>query len=115
MPDLGSAPGIYTARPTIKVAGTEQSALSDGLQQMSIEETSDGMLRCEATFANWGTKDNAVGYLYFDRTILEFGKTIQIQIGAGDAAGQVFDGRIMALEGRYLRKRPAEILIFAED
>ena len=115
MPDIGSAPGIYTARPVIKVAGTEQSALSDGLQQMTIEETADGMLRCEATLANWGNKDNALGYLYFDRSILDFGKSIQIQIGAGDAQGQVFDGRIMALEARFLRKRPPEILILAED
>jgi hypothetical protein len=115
MPDIGVAPGTYTARPTIEIGGTLLPGLSDGLQDLLVEETAVGLSRCEATFANWGPKSGSVDFLYFDRQVFDFGKGIKITIGGGDAAGVIFDGRVMALEGRYLRSRPPEFLVLAED
>jgi len=89
--------------------------LSDGLQELLVEETVAGLSRCEATFANWGPKNGAVDFLYFDRQLFDFGKDIQITIGAGQASGVVFQGRVMGMEGRYLRSRPPEFLVLAED
>ncbi len=115
MPDIGVAPGSYTARPTIEVGGTQQPGLSDGLQEMLVEETSAGLSRCEVTFANWGPKNGAVDFLYFDRQLFDFGKSLKITIGGGDASGVVFQGRVMGMEGRFLRSRPPEIMVLAED
>src|SRR5438105_3645052 len=82
---------------------------------MQVEETSAGLYRCEATFANWGPKDGRASFLYFDRQLLDFGKKLKVEAGGGVGAGQIFEGRVTALEGRYLRERPHELLLFAED
>src|SRR5690606_31118178 len=37
------------------------------------------------------------------------------EIGAGEAAGTIFEGRITALEGRFAGSRPPELLVMAED
>ncbi|SRR5712692_652537 len=115
MPDNGAAPGFYQARPTFQLDGQPRPELSDGLQELLVEETSAGLSRCEATFANWGPQGNAVGFLYFDRKVIEFGKKLTIKVGGGDGAGQVFQGRVMGIEGRFLRDRPPEVLVLAED
>ena len=108
-------PQIYPARPRFFVDGEEKSALGDGLVSLQVEETSAGLYHCEAVFANWGPKDGAVGFLYFDRQVLDFGRTLRIEAGGGVGAGQIFQGRITAIEGRFLRERPHEVLVLAED
>ena len=55
------------------------------------------------------------GFLYFDRQIFDFGKSLKITMGGGDASGVIFQGRVMGMEGRYLRSRPPELLVLAED
>ena len=91
------------------------AALGQQLQGLFIEETTAGLCRCEATFVNWGPKNGQVGFLYFDRALLEFGKKLSVEMGAGDGAGKVFDGRITGLEGRFSGGRPPELLVMAED
>jgi phage protein D len=108
-------PQVYPARPKFTVDGQDQAGLADGLLAMQVEETSAGLYRCEATFANWGPKDGTSGFLYFDRQLLDFGKKLRIEAGGGVGAGQIFEGRVTALEGRFLRERPHELQLFAED
>ncbi|MBZ5523351.1 MAG: hypothetical protein LAP21_14035, partial [Acidobacteriia bacterium] len=115
MPDNGASPGVYAARPNFQLDGQAQPGLSDGLQELLVEETAAGLSHCEVTFANWGAKGNTPGFLYFDRQVLDFGKVLKITIGGGEGAGQIFQGRVMGLEGRFLRDRPPEVLLLAED
>lgn len=109
MPDGGSV--LANARPTILVEEAPVSALSAGLFGLTIHETVSGLYRCEALFGNWGPKDGATGFLYFDRATLEFGKRIKVKLG--DAT--LFDGRITALEARFPEATPPRIAILAED
>jgi phage protein D len=115
MGDLGTAPLLYSARPSLKLDGARQQSLEGGLLSLVVEEDVDGMARCEASFGNWGTAAGTVGFVYFDRALLEFGKPLVVSIGGGDAAADVFEGRISGLEGRFPKSRPPEILILAED
>ena len=115
MGDLGATALFYAARPALTLDGAQAGALEQALLQMSIEEDTSGLYRCEATFANWGTHAGSVGFVYFDRQVLDFGRTLSVELGSGDAAGTVFDGRITAIEGRYPQQRPPEILVLAED
>lgn len=115
MPDSGAAPGLYASRPRISVQGGEEAALGQQLQGLFVEETTAGLCRCEATFVNWGPKEGSVGFLYFDRGLLDFGVRLGIEMGAGDGAGTVFDGRVTGLEGRFSGGRPPELLVMAED
>jgi Bacteriophage probable baseplate hub protein len=115
--DVGSQSLLYSARPTIRIDGTMQLNLADqDLVSVLVEETTLGLFRCEANFRNWapaagGTTD----YAYFDREILDFGKTLSIEFGPPDASGPVFAGRISGIEARYPAARIPEIQVLAED
>lgn len=115
MPDNGSTSAFYAARPSFTVDGRAEASLAEGVLNLVAEETTAGLYRCEAAFGNWGTVSGEVDYVYFDRQLFDFGKTFAVEIGAGDAAGQVFAGRITGLEGVFPQSRPPELLILAED
>lgn len=108
-------PLVYPARPRLFVASEEHAELGDRLLSLAVEESLGGPCRCEATFTNWGPKDGTVDFLWFDRRVLDFGKALRVEAGAGAGEGTIFEGRVMALEGRYLRERPHELLVLAED
>lgn len=108
-------PLLYPARPRFDVDGRDRPELGDGLVEMNVEETVDGLCHCELTFSNWGQKNGSTGYLYFDRQLFDFGKRVKISAGGGVGEGLLFDGRITALEGRYQRARAPELLVLAED
>jgi phage protein D len=74
-----------------------------------------GLFRCEASFQNWGTIDRQAGFLFFDRQLLDFGKTIAVEFGPPGSAGPVFAGRISGLEANFPAQREPEFVILAED
>src|SRR5687768_14352945 len=101
MPDSTQTTGFYASTPTLKVDGTEKPDLSIQLNSLFVEETTLGLFRCEATFSNWGTKDDRADFLYFDRRTLDFGKEFSVEFGAPGAQSPVFKGRITGLEAHY--------------
>lgn len=115
MADIGTSTVFYAARPALYLDGEEQSGLANALLGLTVEETVEGLYCCEANFSNWGAARGGVGFLYFDRQVLDFGKTIQVEMGEGEAARQIFEGRIMALEGRFPHNRAPELQVLAED
>lgn len=115
MSDVGASSAFFPSRPAFLVDGAEVTGLAEGLLSLSITEDTGGLFRCEACFGNWGATADGVGFLYFDRDLLEFGKSLTIEMGDGDTRAPVFEGRIMALEGRFPRQRPPELQVLAED
>lgn len=108
---MNAPAAIKDARPKFLLAGVEEVDLGRDLLALSIAEEAGGPARCEATFGNWGTKDGATGFLYFDRRKLEFGKALQVRYG--DAT--IFDGRVLALEGHFPEGSAPEIIVLADD
>jgi phage protein D len=115
MGDIGASSAFFPSRPAFLVDGYEVPGLSEGLLSLSITESTDGLFCCEACFGNWGSTQDGTGFLYFDRDVLEFGKSFQVEMGDEDTRAPVFEGRIMALEGRFPRQRPPELQILADD
>jgi phage protein D len=105
------ATGIAAARPAFKVGGEDKAFLAAALLGLVVHETVAGLFRCEATFGNWGNKDGHADFLYFDRSVFEFGRDFSVSVG--DTT--IFDGRITGLEAHFPEGRPAEIAILAED
>jgi phage protein D len=103
--------GVIAARPTIAVGGTDRPELAEGLLSLQVVEDTAGLARCEARFGNWGDAGGRLDFLYFGRDLLEFGKPLVIKLGAS----VIFDGRIMALEGRFPEGGAPEIQALAED
>jgi hypothetical protein len=102
---------IRPSRPTFVMNGKEDTSLAQGLLRLSISESVHGMYHCEAHFGNWGPKNNAIDFLYFDRKTLDFGKTMQIKVDND----KIFEGRISALEAEFGEGSPPEIGLLLED
>ncbi|HEY3079927.1 MAG TPA: contractile injection system protein, VgrG/Pvc8 family [Chloroflexota bacterium] len=102
---------VRPARPAIAVDGQARSSLGEGLLRLEIVEDTLGLYRCEATFGNWGTVNNEIGYLYFDRSLLEFGKAFAVKLNGQS----LFDGRITGLEAHFPEGEPPELSVLAED
>ena len=115
MPPLLPTSALYSARPRLRVDGRDQAGLADSLLSLVVEETTEGLCRCEAVFGNWGTKDGAPGFLFFDRALFDFGKPLEVEMGDGQAAGKIFSGKITGLEAHFPDGRPPEIAVLAED
>lgn len=115
MGDLGSTSIFYSARPSVSIDGETDIGLTGGLMSLMAEENTEGLSRCEATFGNWGSVNSGAGYIYFDRRVLDFGKTFSISAGEGDTEARIFEGYITGLEAHYPKTRPPEIVVLAED
>ena len=108
-----SGTGIRIARPNIAIDGQDQPTLAQGLLSMQIDESTAGLYRCELVVGNWGplAQGPGTGFLYFDRKLIDFGKTLKVSVG-GKA---IFEGRISALEGHFPEGSQVEMGILAED
>jgi phage protein D len=107
---------LYPARPTLRIDGQLKQSLGESdLQSLLVEETTLGLFRCEANFLNWGPRQGQVGFVYFDRQTLDFGKVFSVEFGPPGADNPVFAGRITGIEAHYPLDRPPEIQILAED
>src|SRR5579859_8100841 len=102
---------LRAARPTINLDGQDSSTLSEGLLRLVIAEHTDGLYRCEAHFGNWGPKDGATDFLYFDRASVDFGKTFKVKIGSD----VLFEGRITGMEAHFPSGSPPELAVLAVD
>lgn len=113
MPDLGEKPLLYSARPSISVDGRPDAGLDESVISTTVTETTGGLYSAELVVGNWGTVDDRIGYVHFNRRVFDFGR--KLSIAFVDAESPVFDGRITALQGRFPREQPPELLLLAED
>ena len=64
---------VHASLPTINVAGQDDADLTSNLLALVIDENTQGLYRCEATFGNWDVRMQPNAFLYFDRKKLDFG------------------------------------------
>jgi phage protein D len=102
---------MSATRPKIVVGGNEDIDLSAGLLRMQLRETIQGLTRAELRFGNWGPKNGAIGFLYFDRKKLDFGKSIQVKFDDD----LLFEGKVSAMEADFGEGHPPELAILLED
>ncbi|HKG94972.1 MAG TPA: contractile injection system protein, VgrG/Pvc8 family [Gemmatimonadaceae bacterium] len=109
---MGTSSSAFVASaPTINVAGEDKPELSAQLLELTVREDTLGLYRCEAEFGNWGTVNGRVGFRYFDRALLDFGKGFKVTLGST----VLFDGRVMGLRGAFPEGAPPRILVLADD
>ncbi len=103
---------IASARPGFEVDGQRQAALESGLLRLAVAETAEGLASCEAEFGNWGIGSQAaLGFLWFERRVLDFGKTMTVKLGDDT----VFEGQIVAIEGRFPPQAPPTVVVRVDD
>ena len=103
---------IASARPGFEVDGQRQAALDSGLLHLALAETTEGLASCELEFGNWGLNGQGqLGFLWFDKQVLDFGKTLALKLGTTT----LFEGRIMAIEGRFPQLAPPTVVLRVDD
>lgn len=102
---------LRSARPVFRIDGQDQEALGSGLLEMVVEDDADGLCRGRITFGNWGPVNNTTSFLYFDRSLLEFGKDFEITFD-GTA---LLNGRIMGLTGEFPEGEPPRLTVLVDD
>ena len=73
MAERSATPGFRSSRPNLTVDGKPVPGLAEGLLSLAVEETTAGLFHCTATFGNWGTGPEGIGFLYFDGQVFDFG------------------------------------------
>jgi Bacteriophage probable baseplate hub protein len=106
---------LYTARPLLELDGSESVELTDRVLSLVVTETTEGMTRCDVVAGNWTGEAGSGGYMFNDRSIIDFGREIVIRLGDRDRSGMVFRGQVTGIEAHYPEARPPEIVFLAED
>jgi phage protein D len=103
--------------PIFSIDGERQGSLARDLIRLEIAEDCCGMKQLAARFTAWGPISQASdeGELYFDGSTFDFGKEIEVTLGAASNAHKAFKGVISAIEAAYCEGREPQIVIFAED
>lgn len=110
-----SSDTFSAGRPSILIGGELKPQLNERLIDLFVEETTQGLYRCEARFSNWGMNQQGPGFQFFDAEILDFGSDFTVEIGKQNRTQQLFNGRIMGIEAQYPAGRAPEIVVLAED
>jgi len=111
MAENNAISGLLATRPKIILAGREDIDLSQALLRMSVRENVQGLYRADLRFGNWGPKNNSIGFLYFDRKKIDFGKAVQVKL----ENDLLFDGRVSAIEADFGEGKSPELSILLED
>ena len=108
---MPTASAFVAALPTVSVGNEDRPELSSQLLELTVREDTLGLYRCEAEFGNWGAVSGRIGFRYFDRALLDFGKPFKVKFG--DAV--LFDGRVMAMRAAFPEGAPPRLLVLADD
>lgn len=115
---MATTPELYgSSAPVLRVDGERMAALARDLLRLEVSEDTQGMKRLVAHFTAWGqgpAGDNA-DWLHLDGQELDFGKRIEVSLGAAADPRTVFSGRISALQTDIRENIEPQLIVYAED
>jgi len=107
---------VYSAIPTIQVDGRFNDMIAGQLLGMEMREHETGMSSIELRFSNFGSFSGGLADLVFeDGKALQLGTVLRVYAGNVNSPTEIFRGKVTALEGRYPRMGPPELVVLAED
>jgi phage protein D len=103
--------------PVFTVDGQLRGELARDVSALEIEEATDGLKTMVLRLTAVGQKDNAPEEqpLYLDGDIVDFGRTMEVSIGASEEARLVFKGSISAIEADFSEGAEPQVSVYAED
>jgi phage protein D len=107
---------LYSARPTLRIAGRDDATAAAVLQSLVVSEQEGGMSSLEAAFVNISTRpDGTVGPPFEDEQLIKLGAEIKVYAGETAAPTEIFSGLISAIELSADSQGPPRLLLHAED
>lgn len=107
---------VYSAVPTIQVDGQFNDMIVNQLLAMEMREQEAGMSSLELRLSNFGSFAGGRADLAFeDGQVLQLGTALTVYAGDVNSPTEIFRGKVTALEGRYPRMGPPELIVLAED
>jgi phage protein D len=117
MPETPLSPmAVYSARPTVRVAGREDPMLTELMVAMTMTETEGGLSALELRVGNLaGNTRGSADLAFEDDRVLKLGTAVAIY--GGDEAGpqEIFRGLVSGLEADFPRDGAPELVVLAED
>ena len=111
-----SQTAIFSARPTLRIAGQPDERASALLTAMQLEESVGGMSALELRVTNWVATGNGRAGLAFDASsALKLGAELAVYAGDEATPREIFKGRVSALEMVCNYGQPPELVVLAED
>lgn len=117
MPETSvSQSAIFSARPTLRIAGQEDPRLSALLTALTMDEHEGGLSTLELRVTNWVATGNGRAELAFDSSSsLKLGAEIGAYAGDEASPREIFKGKVSALEMVCNYGQPPELVVLAED
>jgi uncharacterized protein len=106
---------VYTAQPTVRVAGQVVDQVRDLLVGLEVHEQEGGLSRMELRLANVESQSSGYPTLAFDTKDFDLGKEIAIYTGDENVPGEIFRGVITGLESEFPEDSHPEFIVLAED
>jgi len=89
-------------RPAFVIEGVTRPKLAAELLELVIEDSFIGPSGCRATFVNWGaTADGTMGFTYFDRSVLDVGRPLAVDLPTTLQMKRAFDGVMRSLDAAF--------------
>jgi phage protein D len=96
--------------------GQFSDVIAGQLLAMEMRENEAGMSSMELHLSNFGSFSGGVAGLVFeDGKVLRLGTALKVYAGNVNSPTEIFRGKVTALEGRYPRLGPPELIVLAED
>jgi phage protein D len=107
---------VYSARPTVRVEGRENSLVTSLLTSMVMNESEGGLSSLELRFSNFASgPSGSASFAFEDEAVLALGKRIEVYAGDARAPQAIFDGHVTAIEAEFSQDSPPELVVLAED
>lgn len=107
---------VYTAIPTVQIDGRTNDKVTAQLLSVEMREQEGGMSSLEMRLSNYGSFSTGLGDMVFeDGAVLTLGAAVLIYAGDASSPTEIFRGKITALEGRFSRTDPPDLVVLAED
>ena len=111
-----SSLAVYSARPTVRVAGRDHRRLSELVLALEMREQEDGLSSLQLRLSNVASLPDGSSEAGFeDESIVRLGSRLTVSTGDENAPQEIFSGVVTALEAEFPEKAPPELVLLAED
>jgi phage protein D len=117
MPETAlSQAAVYSARPTVRIGGQADERITELVMAMRMEEREGGMSSLEMRFSNLAPTVDGDAELAFNAdSDLKLGAEVAVYAGDATQPGEIFRGKVSAMELEYRVGRGPELTVLAED